>query len=119
MKIGKALFTGSFFYRNDLARRILLVPNLGNALISRLALNQATGVLSVVITPIGDAIGYRRLMLAALTISAVGMLAGGAFPFFGMVLVALFLVGLGKSIFDPALQAYIGKQVPFERREPG
>jgi predicted MFS family arabinose efflux permease len=33
-----------------------------------------------------------------------------------VVLVALFLAGLGKSIFDPALQAYVGERVPFHRR---
>jgi predicted MFS family arabinose efflux permease len=33
-----------------------------------------------------------------------------------MVLLALFLAGLGKSIFDPALQAYVAEQVPYQRR---
>jgi predicted MFS family arabinose efflux permease len=33
-----------------------------------------------------------------------------------MVLVALFLAGLGKSIFDPAVQAYISERVPYRRR---
>jgi predicted MFS family arabinose efflux permease len=33
-----------------------------------------------------------------------------------VVLVALFLAGLGKSIFDPALQAYVSERVPFHRR---
>ena len=33
-----------------------------------------------------------------------------------MILVALFLAGLGKSVFDPALQAYISERVPFHRR---
>jgi DHA1 family inner membrane transport protein len=44
------------------------------------------------------------------------MFAGGLFPFYGVVLVALFLAGLGKSIFDPALQAYVSERVPFHRR---
>jgi predicted MFS family arabinose efflux permease len=37
-------------------------------------------------------------------------------PFYAVIMVALFLAGLGKSIFDPALQAYLGKIVPYERR---
>jgi DHA1 family inner membrane transport protein len=30
--------------------------------------------------------------------------------------VALFLAGLGKSIFDPAVQAWVGNRVPYRRR---
>jgi DHA1 family inner membrane transport protein len=45
-----------------------------------------------------------------------GMLAGGLLPVYGMVLLALLLAGLGKSFFDPALQAYVGERVPYQRR---
>jgi DHA1 family inner membrane transport protein len=44
------------------------------------------------------------------------MFAGGILPFYGVILVAFFLAGLGKSMFDPALQAYVGEHVPFQRR---
>jgi predicted MFS family arabinose efflux permease len=44
------------------------------------------------------------------------MLAGGLLPTYGVVLLALFLAGLGKSVFDPALQAYVGERVPYQRR---
>ena len=55
-------------------------------------------------------------MLTAMALLVVGMFAGGLFPFYGVILMALFLAGLGKSIFDPALQAYVGERVPFHRR---
>ncbi|MCK5195294.1 MAG: MFS transporter, partial [Desulfobulbaceae bacterium] len=45
-----------------------------------------------------------------------GMFAGGFLPFYGVVLAALFLAGLGKNVFDIALQAYVGERVPFRRR---
>lgn len=83
---------------------------------SLLAVNQATGVLSPVFGPLGDRWGYRRMMLAGLVMLAVGMLAGGLLPVYGAVLLALFLAGLGKSVFDPALQAYAGERVPYQRR---
>lgn len=35
--------------------------------------------------------------------------------FYDVVLAALLLAGLGKSIFDPAIQAYVGQRVPFQR----
>jgi len=47
---------------------------------------------------------------------AAGMMAGGLFPFFGILIMAQFLSGLGKSLFDPALQAYVGSRVPYRRR---
>jgi predicted MFS family arabinose efflux permease len=56
------------------------------------------------------------MMLASLGMLALGMLAGGLLPFYGVVMLALFLAGLGKSIFDPAVQAYVGQHVPYERR---
>ncbi len=87
-----------------------------SAITSLIAMNQATSILSIFFAPLGDHLGYREMMLTGLGILAVGMLAGGFLPFYGMIMAALFLAGLGKSIFDPALQAYIGEQVPYQRR---
>jgi predicted MFS family arabinose efflux permease len=56
------------------------------------------------------------MMLVGLGLLVAGMFAGGFLPFYGVVLAALFLAGFGKSIFDPALQAYVGERVPFRRR---
>lgn len=86
------------------------------AITSLIAINQATGVLSPVFGPLGDRWGYRLMMLAGLGLLAVGMLAGGMLPVYAVVLLALFLASLGKSFFDPALQSYIGEQVPYQRR---
>ncbi len=86
------------------------------AITSLLAINQATGVLSPIFGPLGDRWGHRRMMLAGLAMLAGGMLVGGALPVYGAALLALFLAGLGKSIFDPALQAYAGERVPYQRR---
>lgn len=86
------------------------------AITSLIAINQVTGVLSPVFGPLGDRWGYRVMMLAGLAMLAVGMLVGGLLPAYGVVLLALFLAGLGKSVFDPALHAYVGQRVPFQRR---
>ncbi len=81
-----------------------------------IAANQLTGLISPVFGPLGDRWGYRRLMLAALGMLAAGMLIGGFVPFYSVMILALFLAGLAKSVFDPALQAYVGEQVPYTRR---
>jgi predicted MFS family arabinose efflux permease len=78
--------------------------------------NQATAVLGLFFGPIADRLGYRLMMLGGMALLVAGMFAGGLFPSYGVVLIALFLAGLGKSIFDPALQAYISERVPFHRR---
>lgn len=83
---------------------------------SLIAINQFTGILSPFFGPLSDRWGYRTMMLVGLSLFAAGMLAAGLLPFYGVVLLALFLAGLGKSIFDPAIQAYVAAQVPFQRR---
>ena len=86
------------------------------AITSLIAVNQATAVLGLFFGPIADRLGYRLMMLSGMTLLVAGMFAAGLFPFYGVVLVALFLAGMGKSIFDPALQAYVSERVPFHRR---
>jgi MFS transporter, DHA1 family, inner membrane transport protein len=86
------------------------------AITSLIAINLATGILSPLFGPLSDRWGYRTMMLASLGLLALGMVAAGILPFYGVVLLALFLAGLAKSIFDPALQAYLGKIVPYHRR---
>ncbi len=86
------------------------------AVTSLIAVNQATSVLGIFFGPLADRLGYRLMMLAGMGTLALGMFAGGLLPFFGVVLAALLLAGLGKTVFDPALQAYVGERVPFKRR---
>lgn len=86
------------------------------AITSLIAISQATGLLSPFFGPLSDRWGYRVMMLLGLGTLAVGMIAGGLLPFYGVILLALFLAGLGKSLFDPALQAYVGERVPYQRR---
>lgn len=81
-----------------------------------IAINQITAFLGIFFGPLADRFGYRMMMLGGLGMLAIGMAAGGFFPFYGVILVSLFLAGLGKSVFDPALQAYVGERVPYHRR---
>jgi DHA1 family inner membrane transport protein len=83
---------------------------------SLIAVNQATGILSPLFGPLSDRWGYRTMMLAGLGLLAVGMIAGGWLPFYSVILLALVLAGVGRGIFDPTLQAFVGEQVPYQRR---
>jgi predicted MFS family arabinose efflux permease len=81
-----------------------------------IAINQATAIPGMLFGPLADRLGYRLMMLCGLGMLAVGTFAGGLLPFYGVVMAGLFLSGLGKSIFDPAMQAYVSERVPYQRR---
>jgi len=86
------------------------------AITSLIAANQATALFGLFFGPLSDRLGYRLMMLAAMAMLALGMFSGGFFPFYGVILVALFLSGIGKTVFDPSIQAYVSENVPFKRR---
>ncbi len=86
------------------------------AVTSLIAVNQATGLVGMLFGPLADRFGYRLMMLAAMGMLVAGMLTSGFLPYYGVVMVSLFLAGLGKNIFDPSIQAYAGERIPFERR---
>ena len=86
------------------------------AITSLIAVNWSTSLLGIVFGPVADRYGYRKMMIIGLVLLAAGMLAGGFFPFYGIMIIALFLAGMGKIVYDPAVQAYIGERVPYRRR---
>jgi predicted MFS family arabinose efflux permease len=86
------------------------------AITSLVAINWATAVIGLFFGPVSDRLGYRRMMIAGQLMLIVGMFAGGIIPWYAVVLAALFLAGMGKSIFDPAVQAYVSERVPYRRR---
>jgi predicted MFS family arabinose efflux permease len=83
---------------------------------SLIAVNWATSLLGIFFGPLADRFGYRKMMVLGLVMLAVGMFAGGLFPLYGVILITLFLAGLGKIVFDPAVQAYVSERVPYSRR---
>jgi len=51
----------------------------------------------------------------------MGLLVGGSaliagLPLYGVALAGFVLIGLAKSAYDPAMQAYVSQRVPYERR---
>lgn len=86
------------------------------AITSLIAVNQFSAVLGVGFGPLADRWGYRNMMTAGLAMLGVGMLAAALLPFYAVVMTALLLAGFGKTLFDPALQGFVGQRVPFERR---
>ena len=81
-----------------------------------LAVNQMSGVLGLLAGPLADRFGFRTTMMAGMMLLSTGMLAVWGHPTYATVLAALFLSGLAKNVFDPAIQAYVGEHVPYQRR---
>jgi predicted MFS family arabinose efflux permease len=86
------------------------------AITSIIALNQATAVLGPVGASFADRYGNRRIILVSLVMLCAGCMAAGLIPMYAALVLALFLAGLAKSIFDPSFQAFLGTHVPFEQR---
>ena len=86
------------------------------AVTSLIATVQFTSLLGVFSGPLADRMGYRFMMRAGLAMLAVGMLICGLVPTYLPVFIGLLIASFGKTVFDPAIQAFIGSNVPFERR---
>lgn len=86
------------------------------AVTSLIAVNQATSLLGVFFGPVADRFGYRLIMLSGMGMLVLGMLGVGILPVYYVVMAALFLAGLGKSVFDPAIQAYVSGHVTYQHR---
>ena len=65
---------------------------------------------------LADRFGRRALMLVGLVALIIGTLLIAIAPGWGVALIAFVILGFSKSSYDPAMQAYLGDAVPYERR---
>jgi predicted MFS family arabinose efflux permease len=65
---------------------------------------------------LGDTRGRKIGMLAGMSVFVTGTAVVVLWPTFAGFAIATMLTTLGKNIFDPTMQAYIGDRVPYERR---
>lgn len=86
------------------------------AVTSLIAATQASSLAGLFIGPFADRWGYRNMMRTGMALLAVGMLMCWIAPLYGFVFAGLLLAGAGKTAYDPAIQAFIGRQIPFARR---
>ena len=74
------------------------------------------GKFAPVFGSVADQRGRRFGMLAGISLFTVGMASVAIRPGFITFSIAILLTILGKYLFDPSMQAYIGDRVPYERR---
>ena len=68
------------------------------------------------IASVADQRGRRFGMLAGIVLFTVGVTLVAIWPSLWTLTAALILALLGKYMFDPAMQAYFGDRVPYQRR---
>lgn len=74
------------------------------------------GVASPILGSISDLRGRKWTMLAALGVFTCAMGLVAAWPAFSTLVIAMILSTVGKILFDPAMQAYLGDRVHYGRR---
>ena len=80
-----------------------------------IAVSQGASLLAPALGPLSDRWGYRPAMLAGLLL-LLGMLPVALNPSPVALLVAVVLASVGKVLFDPAVQAWVGARVTLARR---
>ena len=81
-----------------------------------IALTNGAGLLSPILGTISEHFGRKTVMVGALLMMTLMSMLGALFADFGVFTLAMFSFGIGKIIYDPTFQAYLGDVVPFSRR---
>lgn len=83
---------------------------------SVMAAQAGIGLAAPLFGPLAEHYGRKYLLIGSLLMMLAGSALGALFPqfwVFGLVMMAL---GLGKVIFDPTAQAYLGDRIPYRQR---
>ena len=86
------------------------------AIARALTLRSIAGAFSPALGPVSDSIGRRAGMILGLLLFAVGAAVVWIIPAFPAFVATLALMVVGKYVFEPSMQAYVGERVPYRRR---
>ncbi len=81
-----------------------------------IALTNGAGLLSPILGIISEHYGRKVVMLGMLLMMTGMSMLGAVFADYGVFVLVMFSFGIGKTIYDPTFQAYLGDLVPFGRR---
>ncbi len=81
-----------------------------------IALTNGAGLMSPLLGTISERYGRKTVMVGCLLMMTLMSLLGALFAHWGVFVLVMFSLGVGKIIFDPTFQAYLGDIIPFGRR---
>jgi len=81
-----------------------------------LAASMFTSAVGPFIAPIADRRGRKMGMLIGMGIFLAGTISASLFPSYFTFFLAIMMGNLGNNIFLPAMQAYLGDIVPYNKR---
>ena len=81
-----------------------------------IALNNSAGLLSPILGTISEHYGRKTVMVGILLVMTGMSLLAALFSSYGVFVVVMFGLGIGKIIYDPTVQAYFGDTIHFSRR---
>ena len=87
-----------------------------SAIVSVLALMQLLGLVAPFIGRVSEQRGRKFTILLGLLLYLTGMVSVLILPDFTGLAIALLLGAFGRTALGPAMQAYIGDKVPYQRR---
>jgi predicted MFS family arabinose efflux permease len=106
-------FRMSYLFLPAITRGLGVPLSAGGALVS---VGSLAGLVAPLFGALADWSGGRQVMVLGTGLLAAGALLAAGLPWYAVTLVAFAIVGLAKAAYDPAMQAYLGHRVPYERR---
>jgi DHA1 family inner membrane transport protein len=81
-----------------------------------IALQAGVGIASPMFGPLSERYGRKWVMLGGMLLMVIVSALGAVLPNFWVFAVLMLAFGVIKMIFDPALLAYVGDRIPYNRR---
>lgn len=103
----------TYFFLPAISRGLGISLEMASVLVS---VRSLTGVAAPLFGALSDRLGGRRVMILGVTLLILGAALIASLPWYGAALVGFGIFGLAKSAYDPAMQVYVGQQVPYARR---
>jgi len=83
------------------------------------SLQSLVGIFAPIFGNLADRYGYRQFMRLGLGSVGVGMIVFASSPTVPIAAIGSLVLGFGLSLFTPNLLAYLGANLPAERRSRG
>ena len=83
---------------------------------SVIAMQSGIGVISPLFGTLSESFGRKRVIMGVLLMMAVAGMIGTIRPDFWIYAGVMIIFGVGKMIYDPAMQAYLGEHIPYHQR---